>query len=342
VSPAQEPTALERRYRRLLRCYPSSHRAAHHEEMLGILLDAARPGQHRPGARQTVNLVACGLAIRARRALIAGLWQDALAVVSLVAPVVMLVLAILGIAENVRVEVALDHAYPPALPFWRLDLVPHLGGPAVVMICWLAVVILALTGRRRAAAAVASVPLALSLMGLLSVVMQQAGAWSGGLPLFFLTASAGSAFLASLTVCSLAFSAGPPRGLAIVGRRRACLMIAGLSVLVGWPSIVLLLNPAAPLSDPVFRLLDVLTFAAVIAVSSPRDTAGSRVAALIAAGLLPGLVSTLTFLVAGDQTATVVFALGALLVTVLVWPLAIASWKRRVSSGARPSPRSLA
>jgi hypothetical protein len=45
--------------------------------------------------------------------------------------------------------------------------------------------------------------------------MQQAGAWSGGLPLFFLTASAGSAFLASLTVCSLAFSAGPRQGLAI-------------------------------------------------------------------------------------------------------------------------------
>jgi hypothetical protein len=65
----------------------------------------------------------------------------------------------------------------------------------------------------------------------------------------------------------------------------------------------------------------------VIVISSPRDTAGSRVATLIAAGLLPGLVSTLTFLVAGDQTAEVVLALGLLLVTVLVWPLAITSWK---------------
>ena len=76
-------TALERRYRRLLRSYPPSHRAAHREEMLGVLLDAARPGQRMPGVTQTVNLVACGLAIRARRALIGEPWRDALAVVSL-------------------------------------------------------------------------------------------------------------------------------------------------------------------------------------------------------------------------------------------------------------------
>jgi hypothetical protein len=36
---------LERRYRLLLRCYPPSHRAAHREEMLGVLLATARPGQ---------------------------------------------------------------------------------------------------------------------------------------------------------------------------------------------------------------------------------------------------------------------------------------------------------
>jgi hypothetical protein len=39
-----------------------------------------------PGASQTLNLVACGLAIRARRALTAAPWQDALAILSLIAP----------------------------------------------------------------------------------------------------------------------------------------------------------------------------------------------------------------------------------------------------------------
>ena len=65
----ERAAALERRYRRLLRCYPPGHRQVHREEMLGVLLATARPGQRAPGARQTVNLVACGLAIRARRAL---------------------------------------------------------------------------------------------------------------------------------------------------------------------------------------------------------------------------------------------------------------------------------
>ena len=32
---------LERRYRRLLRCYPPSHSEVHREEMLGVLLAAA-------------------------------------------------------------------------------------------------------------------------------------------------------------------------------------------------------------------------------------------------------------------------------------------------------------
>ncbi|MGW4400070.1 hypothetical protein ACWEHA_32680 [Amycolatopsis nivea] len=40
---------LERRYRRLLALYPRAHRAAHGEEMLGVLLDGAgsrsTPGQ---------------------------------------------------------------------------------------------------------------------------------------------------------------------------------------------------------------------------------------------------------------------------------------------------------
>lgn len=90
----ERAAALERRYRRLLRCYPPGHREVHREEMVGVLLATARPGQRAPGARQTVNLVACGLAIRARRALRSLAdepWQDALAVVSLITPALMFI-----------------------------------------------------------------------------------------------------------------------------------------------------------------------------------------------------------------------------------------------------------
>ena len=53
--PARDPAGaavLERRYLRLLRCYPPAHREFHREEMLGVLLAAARPGQRTPGLRQ--------------------------------------------------------------------------------------------------------------------------------------------------------------------------------------------------------------------------------------------------------------------------------------------------
>ena len=53
----ERAAALERRYRRLLRCYPPGHRQVHREEMLGVLLAIARPGQRAPGARQMANLV---------------------------------------------------------------------------------------------------------------------------------------------------------------------------------------------------------------------------------------------------------------------------------------------
>ena len=126
----ERAAALERRYRRLLRCYPPGHRQVHREEMLGVLLATARPGQRAPGAGQTVNLVACGLAIRARRALSSladETWQDALAVVSLITPALMLVIAALDFAVAIREAVVEHHAYPAAGPFWQPWLVPFLG-----------------------------------------------------------------------------------------------------------------------------------------------------------------------------------------------------------------------
>src|SRR6185437_9965541 len=98
------------------------------------------PGQRAPGARQTVNLVACGLAIRGRRALAGESWQDALAVVSLITPAVMLIIATLDLAAAIRVAVVEHNAYPLAGPFWQTWLVSFLSGPVTVMISWLAVV----------------------------------------------------------------------------------------------------------------------------------------------------------------------------------------------------------
>ena len=340
--PARDPAGaavLERRYLRLLRCYPPSHREFHREEMLGVLLAAARPGQRTPGLGQTVNLAACGLAIRVRRIpgwLAADAGQDALAVVSLIAPAVVFILLALEWA-------AMNAAASARAPFWTL--LPVLPSPqtseesVVVMIAWLAVVVLGLTGRQRTAAKIASVSLMLALLVLLAVLvvlMQPSHDLAGGL-FQFLPFGDVPVVLASLAACSLALSPGPRRGLAIVGWRRACLMIAGLSAGFGFPAIVQLVNPAAPMGDLAFRLLGVLAIAVAVAVTRVRGPVGRRVAGLVATGLLPSLAVTE---LSGRRVVPAVFLvpnplLVSLLAAVLVWPVAIVSWRGRAERRRR-------
>ena len=329
--PARDPAGtavLERRYLRLLRCYPPAHRAFHREEMLGVLLDTARPGQRTPGLGQTVNLAACGLAIRVRRIpgwLAADAGQDALAVVSLITPAVVFILLALEWA-------AMNAPASARIPFWTL---PSFGESVVVMIAWLAVVLLGLTGGRRTAAAIASISLTLALLVLLvllTTIMQPSHALPGRL-IQFLPFGDVPVVLASLAACSLALSPGPRRGLAIVGWRRACLMIAGLSAGFGFPAIVQLVNPAAPMGDLAFRLLDVLAITVAVAVTCVRSPVGRRVAGLMATALLPSLA---TIPLRDVPAVILVPILVSLLAAVLVWPVAILSWRGRVrgASGA--------
>lgn len=49
--------SLERRYRRLLRWLPTDYRAAREDEMIGVLLQTARPGQRRPDPADAADLI---------------------------------------------------------------------------------------------------------------------------------------------------------------------------------------------------------------------------------------------------------------------------------------------
>lgn len=72
---------LERRYRYLLRTYPPAHRARRHDEILTTLMEAARPGQRFPAAREAASLFLSGLRARlgpADRADSRSLWLDGL------------------------------------------------------------------------------------------------------------------------------------------------------------------------------------------------------------------------------------------------------------------------
>ncbi|MEV4415266.1 hypothetical protein [Catellatospora sp. NPDC049609] len=62
--PDETDHRLERRYERLLALFPAGHRAEYGDEMLGVLLTAARPGQRFPGLRETADLVGCAVWMR--------------------------------------------------------------------------------------------------------------------------------------------------------------------------------------------------------------------------------------------------------------------------------------
>jgi hypothetical protein len=139
---AGEP--LERAYRRLLRCYPARHRRRHGDEMLGVLMAAARPGQRRPGAGEAVNLVVTALLIRLRGAFrgSAGQWRDTLALASIVLP----------LAETTTGMVLGYRILPVGVAFWTLAAYSPLP-PLLLAILVLLVV-------RRAAAALAAAAVA--------------------------------------------------------------------------------------------------------------------------------------------------------------------------------------
>jgi hypothetical protein len=90
-------TGLEGGYRRLLRWYPAWYRGQHEEEMLGVLMTAARPGQRRPGARESADLLWSALKIRVRtvrRGAASQPWADALTLFGVLLPLLMVVLRV--------------------------------------------------------------------------------------------------------------------------------------------------------------------------------------------------------------------------------------------------------
>jgi hypothetical protein len=95
-----DPTSLERRYRRLLACYPRAFRREHTEEMLAVLMAGARQGR-RPGLAESADLIRSAAKMRLRPAgpeRANRPWTDALAVFSVVAPLFLLAADILDLA----------------------------------------------------------------------------------------------------------------------------------------------------------------------------------------------------------------------------------------------------
>ncbi len=240
---ATTDSRIEKRYRRLLALYPQDHRREHAEEMVGVLLAAdgdaqvrapkpvawaLRFGQH---TADSADLIGGALRIRGRMALNRlrrthwlswtvrdQRWSDALAVVSVVAPLLLLVAAL----TEFRIPQAVASSIT-GHPHWGLtatlglaDLPMAAGAPGVTLLVFLRL--------RRLAG-----------LGALATAIGQIAA--GAVPAFAGYADPAVAFtvlLSCTTAAALLLSPGPDRGLALLTRSGTALVGAGALILGGF------------------------------------------------------------------------------------------------------------
>jgi hypothetical protein len=241
--PERRRSRMERRYRRLLALYPKDHRREHAEEMVGVLLAAdgdapvrapnpaawaRRLGQH---TADSADLIGGALRIRGRVVLDRirrtrwlswtvrdRRWSDALAVVSVIAPLLLLVAAL----TEFRIPQAVANSIT-GHPHWGVsatlglaDLPMAAGAPGVALLVFL--------GLRRLAG-----------LGALATAIGQIAA--GAVPAFAGYADPAVAFtvlLSCTAAVALLFSPGPDRGLALLTRGGTALVGAGALILGGF------------------------------------------------------------------------------------------------------------
>lgn len=257
---------LERRYRRLLACYPRDHRARHGEEMLAVLI-AGAGDRSRPGWRESVNLLWAAVRLHLRRVVAADGGIDpreVLAIVSLLAPVVMLagastVLHEIGWWIKAGALAEMPWRQVPDAPVWAV---------------WLIVAMCTLLGLRRLAAVAA-------WLGVAGFVLLAAGAsglwwWAGP--------TAGWSLLGAVAAVALTASPGPSRGRQLAGRWSVPIMAVAVlaTMVVGTIGYHL---PAMQEWG-----LTALVAGAVVACG-PRSRVGRRAALILA---LPAMTFALT------------------------------------------------
>jgi hypothetical protein len=116
-----ESAGLERRYRRLLACYPRAYRRENEEEILAVLLASAHDGQQRPDLAQCADLIKSAMrmrlrpAARAPRTVQAAVWLLGAGVVA------EMVYLIINIVTAGSVGSAYARSYPP----WAAAAVHH-------------------------------------------------------------------------------------------------------------------------------------------------------------------------------------------------------------------------
>jgi len=257
---------LERRYRRLLACYPRDHRERDGEEMLGVLL-AGAGDRTRPGLRDTADLLWGAARLHLRRVVAAdgGIDpRDVLAIVSLLGPVALLAGAATGLHE---VAWWAKGDALGQLP-WRTQF-----PDAPVWVVWLVVAVLGVFGSRRAAAFGAWVGTAGFV--LVATVVPAHHGWTG--------LGAGWVLLGVVTASALTWSAGPVRGRELVGRWAVAVVAAAVVANVVLRVVGYGERTAEGLS------LAALAVGAVVACA-PRSRAGRRAGLVLLTPVMTALL----------------------------------------------------
>jgi len=225
-----DTAVLERRYRRLLAWYPAAHRGTYGEEMIGVLLASTPTDQDRPSKADALDLIGGGLRTRLRQLRNGGgnpAWRDALAVFSVVAPIVLLGWLTAGyLAEIARLtrlpQFSLRYQ---ELVSGRVDaaLLTLLITTAVVVAALAICPALARRDRAVAAAVLGVIAAAAAVVGLVQAFRVFGGS-DNELTLYL-------SLIAVIEVLALIASPGPARGWQLLSRR-GVIVLAVISVAV--------------------------------------------------------------------------------------------------------------
>ncbi|WP_433244204.1 hypothetical protein [Actinomadura nitritigenes] len=320
-------STLEDRYRRLLACYPAAHREAHGQEMLDVLLSAARPGQTRPSLADTADLLWGAVRIRFRRALsgtVTSLWSDAFAITGFLAMLLLMVETVRFVLDVPTLADVASHLGPRGSGLYGLL---YFFGTGPYWLAWAVIAVLAWRGLHRQAAigacTVTAVQVAFAAYG--TAFQDYAYAYLG-------RDFAGTSLpLALLATASLVLSPGPRHGARLLGRGRLIGAVTAAAVLVvlhSYPAFVLFVGDQADLAPQqdtaalgaVVRTWNELQAGSVLAAAVlagaalARDRATRRAFCLFALIGAPGLVNAAGGVLPDSVPAALMLLPGSLMV----------------------------
>lgn len=271
---------LERRYRRLLAVYPWEHRRAYEEEMIGVLLADARPGQRRPALGDALNLIGAGLRARLRvnaRGFTEPAWADAAAVTGVLVALVLLAAAGKGLVD----QLVPDPSLPPAVRPVGPDLVDWLRVAG-----WTGVSAAALVGLRWVAAG-----LAWAAVGAWVVLVAPNVTDQPTYVVDILTQLA----LAVVAAAALSVPAPRRRAVAVLGVRRLATLVLACLAVVGILETNRLAGPSfeeisSNTGYTFYRLYDLEADSSLVIWLYAAGLAAAALAALVALGTLDPLI----------------------------------------------------